>query len=447
MTEQIVVIGAALVDFIGHYRSNPSDPTLTNLMGTVKVSPGGAAFNIATNIAVRSAATCRLISYCPNESISGRIISAVCRSIDLRDTWVADDQIPKSEPAFVALFKDKKFETGVTSSPIEDAGIFNDNTIEHYIKYSSLVVAETNLNRTQISKIAELAARHRKPVCCMIVSQTKADRIKNLTLSEPFELVSLNESEANEIGHNLTLAEASGSDAICATLNAKVVIVTDSSSGYVVFRSGQAPIRVPAVRSQLMVNELGAGDALFSAACVSVLKREEIPGRDFADRIGAWTAAVLAREGANIIDKDISLDAHNSPNFLLDRGWAFVAGCVAILIIATITGRLGLEVFVTGVILTCAAGAFLGALTRSILDNDSSISKRTVLVGAIIGGVLGLLNVIPSWAVGDVPFGGGSNSINLAAPSAFFSSFLGSIAFEATLAALTGKRMDDGKFN
>lgn len=435
MAGQILVIGAALVDFIGHYKSDGAD--IKNHAGTVRITVGGAAFNIATNIAIRKAADCCLFSYCPHGSISADIIRSICNSINLNNRWVSDDRISRSEPAYVALLRDKELDRGVTSSPIEHAAIFESGDLEASIKRSSIVVTETNLNADQIQIINRLAHRHKKPICCMIVSDAKASRLVDQDFSKEFELVTLNHAEAKAIGHDLAADEAAAHDSICGTLHSKIVIVTDGERGFVIFAKGKPPRRMPAVENITRVNELGAGDALFAAACMSVANGETMGSRESNNRISIWTAAVLSVEGANLVKERIEpIDQRDKS---LSAGWLALLFGVATLAFSMTLGTTSSTAFWLGFFMSCLAGGLVGGIIRgiftSVLGGGKSTDWKIVFLGTAIGFLAALLNSAPGMATGDLPFATAQRtaSLNWVSVGAFIASFIASLAFEAIL--------------
>ena len=432
----ILVVGAALVDFIGHYRNDGAD--IRNHAGSVRITIGGAAFNIATNISLRKAAQCCLFSYSPKGSVSAQIIRSVCRSIDLDNKWVSDAGTSSDEPAYVALLCDRALDRGVTSSPIEHAEIFGSTELETAIRRSELVVVETNLNNPQLRILNRLAARYSRPICCMIVSDAKAPRVTGTGFERPFALVSLNSKEAASLGYDITEVSGPNSDRICQLLNANAVIITDGKQGFVVVRSGFAAVRVPAVDNLTIVNELGAGDALFAAACVSILKGEELGSQEANNRILTWTADVLRVEGANLVSSNVvSVEKNRNEGIL--PGWIALFFGAIVLTFAMIFGVRSAELFWMGFFLSCLFGGVVGGISRttfsSINGPDRPPNWKVVFLAAAVGFLAALLNASPNLA-GELPFATSTKapSLNWITVGAFISSFIASLAFEAVLA-------------
>lgn len=435
MAGQLLVVGAALVDFIGHYRTDGAD--IRNHAGNVRITVGGAAFNIATNIAVRNAAKCCLFSYCPTGSVSAQIIRSVCEAIELGNKWIPGTGTSTDEPAYVALLCDEKLDRGVTSSPIEHAALFDTGELEAAVKRCNMVAIETNLNGDQIRILNRLAHRYNKPVCCMVVSDAKATRITGHGFSKPFDLVSLNADEAAAIGFNIYDPPNAQSTGICDIVNAKTVIVTDGERGFIVFKMGFAPQQVPALENLTRVNELGAGDALFAAACLSLMKGEEIGSQESNNRIATWTADVLRVEGANLVRE--KLEPTGKPDGMVLHGWIALLFAITVLTSAMTVGTTNATTFWIGFFVSCLAGGMLGgnirAIFAKILGRKAEPDRLTVFLGTAIGFFAALLNASPNVVSGDLPFASANHAagLNWITVGAFISSFIASLAFEAML--------------
>lgn len=198
MEERVFVIGEVLLDMIGEF--NPAQEKMANKTGTITLSVGGAAFNIAANLASRNIRTSLFSCLKRNAPTTYLIKSALKNSgISYRHVMEVRENTA-SEQAYVALFSDQKFISGVTSSIIESVDILSNKTLANGIKTASIIIADTNLTTAQIQGIAKLCKQYQKPLAISIVSDAKATRItRTHNFEDKFKFVSLNTLEAKAL--------------------------------------------------------------------------------------------------------------------------------------------------------------------------------------------------------------------------------------------------------
>jgi sugar/nucleoside kinase (ribokinase family) len=439
--DRILVIGAALVDVVGHY--HPEQERLENKVGGVSISVGGAAFNIAANL-VGHGYKCRLVTLCKSNSPITTLIRRACKSIGLEDKWIIEDG-SIVDPLYVAIMKGEEFESGVTSSPI-DRYIFDREKLKLAIQTADLIIVETNINAGELRFIVSLCTELGKRVCAMAVSDARVGGLLGKDFARRFELVSMNAIEAQRaniaISTDLKISSASAKSA-CDQLSTKSLIITGDKAGFIIITSDGRSNNFKAMLDIDIVNELGAGDALFAAACVSVLKNQPWSSKASTDRMYEWSAKVLTRPSANVakvvIDNDNTFDLW--PIIVL----SLAALSVVLVTLGMIYGNLNATAFWMFLGSTGMLGGTLGSLTRDGLARArgirSPIDWRSQAVGAVVGLVAGFLNAVPNLATQDLPYE--DQSLNLITLAAFISSFLAGLAYESMLAQWGARGRDD----
>lgn len=303
MQARILVVGAVLLDMIGEYSCE--EQGLRNKTGIVRLSLGGAAFNIAANLAEKGYET-SLFTCLRKGSPTTRLIKAGLTRSGI-DTRHAIEVLVDAEPAYVALFVGKELSSGVTSSPIEQIDIAGTGELEMAVEDCTFVAIDTNLTTIQIERVVELASKYRKPISAVVVSEAKVSRISSVQeggFSKRFEFVSLNAIEAHSLGFTIESIDdqerfPETSFAICNCLNAEAVIVSNAEYGHYVLRRTGVVRKFDAPVVQI-TNTLGAGDALFSASCAAWIKYKNVDSDSSALIVGDWVTSVLSTTRANI---------------------------------------------------------------------------------------------------------------------------------------------------
>lgn len=312
----ILVIGSTLLDIGGRY---PKESSSIHKHGTVEYTVGGAAFNIAANLHSNNYKVA-LMTYLKEKSLGCEIIRRVLERSGLGTNLTFSSEA-MGEPAYVAHFRERALESGVTSSLIDKVDFSNyTQEIEEAIKNSSLVVVETNLSREQIRFISKHCKNHGKQLLAHVVAADRAKEILRINQNERhhlFEVVSMNKEEAKRLGFEWPATKEAIKD-FCRNVNAAYVVVTLAESGYVVLHNdGIATHEPSSVQAGQFINDSGAGDALFSAICSGVLEGIKPDNDSIKQRITDWVSRVMQRSGANLLDVSLLYEEKQPQNHQL----------------------------------------------------------------------------------------------------------------------------------
>lgn len=379
--KRVLVVGGVLLDVVG--RSNSSEEGAVSCNGHVSLSIGGAAFNFAANIANQEEKNidCYLITALKKDSLTNQIIKDTIEKSNVKtDHIVEKDGI--DEPVYVStLFNhsEEKIETrdkpGITSSPIELIDLINDKKIEKAVSKSDLVVVDTNLSSAQLQHLNKLCEKHKIKIVASIVSDSKINRIHDHSYSKKFDLISLNKHELGII-HNSDLS-CSTSDQItelCNKLHSKSLIITAGEDGYCVCSSDGAHKKIKSKEPNRLVSTLGSGDALLSAACLSLLYDEDITSSACEARITSWTSSVLGRSEANLAPKPTKDAVNKSSNKMSIAGYTLFILAISVMLLGIFlatTNQIEKEYYYIFLAVTSVLASSFGACIKRILNKNT----------------------------------------------------------------------------
>ncbi len=258
-TPFVTVVGGANIDIHGRsaepLRANDSNP------GTVHVSAGGVARNVAENLA-RLGVDCRLITAVGDDH-HGRTLLQMCREagIDVQNVHECS-ALPTS--TYLSVIDS----SGDMNVAINDMSIIDRLTPEHLLPHeavlrsSSLIVMDANLPAETLAWLAEKFAE--RPLFVDTVSAAKASRIRSCLSSIHTLKTSAIEAEA------LTGLDASTEprlQKIAAELHAagiERVFVTRGSRGVFYSTPEDQGVMKPEEQDRDVRNAGGAGDAFLA---------------------------------------------------------------------------------------------------------------------------------------------------------------------------------------
>jgi len=296
----ILVIGSAGIDTKG--RAGKPIQAGTSTPGTIRVSVGGVARNIAENL-VRLGERVVLLSAVGDDGSGRRILHQASEcGIDVRHVVVSGDH---HTAAYLAVLD----EQGELLMSIDDM-VIHRRLITPGLVYrhrglfreARMVIVDANLAPATLRTIFSLAARYGVAVCADPATGSLAARLRP-HLSQLL-MVAPNGAEAQTLcGVAVHDRESAlGAAKALVSLGVKIAIVALGATG-VVYATSQESGYVPAMAVDV-VDLTGAGDALTAATVFGLLNDLPI---DQAVRLGL-SAAALTLQSRETVHPDLSLE-------------------------------------------------------------------------------------------------------------------------------------------
>lgn len=300
MTTHILVIGAASIDTKGRAREPVRAGTSTP--GTIRVSVGGVARNIAENL-VRLAEPVVLLSAVGDDGSGRRILHQASEcGIDVRHVVVSGDY---HTAAYLAVLD----EQGELLISIDDM-VIHRRLITPGLVYrhrglfrdARMVIVDANLAPATLRTIFALAGRYGVPVCADPATGSLAPRLRPY-LSQLL-LVVPNGAEAETLCGVAVRDRETALEAAKALvgLGVQIAIVALGATG-VVYATSQESGHVPAMAVDV-VDLTGAGNALIAATVFGLLNDFSVIE---AVRLGV-AAAALTLQSRETVRPDLSLE-------------------------------------------------------------------------------------------------------------------------------------------
>ena len=296
----ILVVGAAGLDTKG--RSEGTLQPGTSNPGTIRISVGGVARNVAENLA-RLGEHAVLLSAVGADR-SGRRVreQAADAGVDVSYLIESPDH---HTGAYLAVFE----QTGELAISIDDMEVLSAITPgfiynrRSLIRDAAMVVLDANLSLSAIETLIRQAAKYGVLISADPTSASLAERIKPHLPS--FFMVTPDLPEAEVLcGRSLRNRRDQGIAAAkqLVAMGVHVAIVTLAELG-VCYATPEVSGHVPAVKTQV-VDRTGAGDALTAGVVFGLINEFSI---DEAVRLGA-SAAALTLQYQESVCPDLSLD-------------------------------------------------------------------------------------------------------------------------------------------
>lgn len=296
----VVVIGSSTLDMKG--RPNSALVSGTSNPGSIRISPGGVARNVAENLARLGVSTVLLSAV--GDDGTGRNILEVTQAAGVDTSRVlASSQYPSA--TYLAIVD----EEGNLVLSIDDMDVVKLVTPKYvyahrqWISRASVMVLDANLSPATIKSALAIAAKAEVPVCVDPVSVALAPRVQphldqvSLVVpnaDEAMVLCGLSASDRFEAMAAAQSLTATGVDAAVVTLAEKgLVYATSEESGH-----------VPAINVEI-TDPTGGGDALTAAVVFGLVNGFSVSE---AVRLGV-SAATLTLTCSDTVCPDLSLEA------------------------------------------------------------------------------------------------------------------------------------------
>jgi pseudouridine kinase len=296
----VLVVGAAGLDTKGraavplqHGTSNP---------GSIRISVGGVARNVAENLA-RLGERAILLSAVGSDR-SGKRVREQANEAGIDVSHLLE--IPDHHTGAYLAVLDHVGELSISIddmavlSAITPSVIYNRRSL---IRDAAMIVMDANLSPSAIQSLMNQAKKYGVPVCTDPTSVSLAERVKP-HLPDLF-MVTPDLPEAGVLCerslHN-TRSQGTAAAKQLVAMGVQVAIVTLAELG-VCYATTEVSGHVPAVKTQL-IDRTGAGDALTAGVVFGLLNDFSI---DEAVRLGA-SAAALTLQREDSVRPDLSLD-------------------------------------------------------------------------------------------------------------------------------------------
>ena len=295
----VVVIGAAGIDSKG--KANASFVPGSSVPGTVRVSVGGVARNVADNLS-RLGVRAVLLSAIGNDGSGKRILNNAAEVGIDTDYMIISTEYHTA--AYLALL-DEKANLVMSVDDMEILTAITPQVISRWrslIKNAELVFIDSNLSEDTIIALVKVARRYKVPICADPTSTTLATRL--LPHLRHIYMITPNLVEAEILsGKSIRDAqEAIAAARVLVNAGVKIVVITLAEEG-LVYATASDSGHLPAVVTEV-IDSTGASGALTATIVFGLLNH--IP-TDEAVRLGA-SAAALTLACTDTVCPDLSLE-------------------------------------------------------------------------------------------------------------------------------------------
>jgi len=296
---RVLVIGAAGVDIKG--RAHGPLQRATSNPGTIRLSLGGVARNVAENLA-RLGVHTTLLSAVGKDYFGQRILEGTrAGGVDMSYMLISEEY---PSAAYLAILD----EQGTPALSIDAMEVLQTITPRHIqahrrlFRDTDMVVLDANLSVRTIRSVLLAAKRYDVPVCADPVSAFLAPKLREY-LSQ-ITIITPNEAEAAALSDLPVRDRDSAMRAATRllTLGVEAVIITLAAEGLCYATTDESGY-VPAIQCEV-VDFTGAGDALTAAVVYGLVN--EMPLSE-AVRLGV-SAATLTLQCTDTVCPDLSLD-------------------------------------------------------------------------------------------------------------------------------------------
>lgn len=295
----VVVIGASGMDLVG--RAGIPLEMGTSNPGTLRISPGGVARNVAENLA-RLGAETTLITVLGDDQ-QGELILETAREAGVRIDPVMAPAGAETGAYLAVLDNKGRFQLG-----LDDMGLItylSDRAIQdraHHFEGALAVIVDSNLPVKTLASVVRLARRMQVPIAADPTSRSLADRLR--PHFPDLWILSPNEAEAEILSDLRIVDDGSATEAARKFVSEGVgtALITRAEFG-VSYATSEVSGQVPAVQTDI-IDPTGAGDALLATTVFGLLSGIPI---DECVRL-AVTAASLTLRTAGSVVPDLSLE-------------------------------------------------------------------------------------------------------------------------------------------
>jgi len=292
----ILVIGSAHIDILADYNKETENDI--NKEGNILIGVGGVAFNIAANLTYHGISA-RLYTVIKANSYSGTLIKSSMIKRGMSTEFVFEKPAGDSEIGFVAHRMEGSLVAGVAATLVDQCP-FQTHSLQSAIDRATLIAVDCNLSASQITQVRTVAAKLNKALFVCSVAENKVKRAIGRSQGVYYKLFCLNRTEAEKQPFSKWNIDAKSKHEIsqlCKYYHSENVIVTKGKDGYTVYTINGHRIDFPKPSAKVK-SELGAGDALFSAALHNYLEHGEFSWQLCQDTISVYVREALSSSRA-----------------------------------------------------------------------------------------------------------------------------------------------------
>jgi len=287
----VLIIGGSNVDIKGRSRGvlipHTSNP------GTIELSVGGVARNIAENLGRLQVNTTLLTAI--GEDEYGTLIRKRTEDSGVNMSEVISSKEHRSSIFMAVLNKKSDLETAISDMVILD--LITPEYIkskENLFQEAAIVVIDVSTPRKTIEAVIDMCQKYEIPLCVEPVSVSKSEYVKDLL--DKIDIITPNKDEA-EMLVDISIDDMEGvrhAGEILLQKGVKMVVITLGPEGVYLATANQKGF-IPSVAT-LVVDAIGAGDALVGGLIYGLMK-----GQSEASAIasGVATATLSSREAVS----------------------------------------------------------------------------------------------------------------------------------------------------
>ncbi|MEQ8169529.1 MAG: carbohydrate kinase family protein [Candidatus Eremiobacterota bacterium] len=289
----VLIIGGSNVDIKGRSRGvlipHTSNP------GTIELSVGGVARNIAENLGRLQVNTTLLTAI--GEDEYGILIKKRTEESGVNMSDVICSKEHRSSIFMAVLNKKSDLETAISDMVILD--LITPEYIkskEHIFQESAIVVIDVSIPRKTIEAVIDMCQKYEIPLCVEPVSVSKSDYVKDLL--DKIDIITPNKDEA-EMLVDISIDDMEGvrhAGEILLKKGVKMVVITLGPEGVYLATANQKGF-IPSVAT-LVVDAIGAGDALVGGLIYGLMKGQS-EASAIASGVATATITLSSREAVS----------------------------------------------------------------------------------------------------------------------------------------------------
>ncbi|HPZ09126.1 MAG TPA: carbohydrate kinase family protein [Candidatus Eremiobacteraeota bacterium] len=289
----VIIIGGSNVDIKGRpkgilipHTSNP---------GTIEMSVGGVARNIAENLGRLKINTILLTAI--GEDEYGHMIKKRTEDSGVNMEHIICDSNYRSSIFMAMLNRKNDLVTAISDMAILD--LITPEYIqskEKLFEESSIAVLDVSIPRNTIECIIELCKKHSLTLCVEPVSVSKSEYVKDLL--KDITIITPNKDEA-EMLVDISIDDMEGvrqAGEILLNKGIKMAVITLGPEGVYVATANQKGF-IPSVAT-VVVDAIGAGDALVGGVIYGLMK-DQSDASAIASGVAAATITLTSREAVS----------------------------------------------------------------------------------------------------------------------------------------------------
>ncbi len=289
----VLIIGGSNVDIKG--RSKGVLIPHTSNPGTIELSVGGVARNIAENLGRLQVNTTLLTAI--GEDEYGTLIRKRTEESGVNMAEVISSKEHRSSIFMAVLNKKSDLETAISDMVILD--LITPEYIkskEHIFQESAIVVIDVSIPRKTIEAVIDMCQKYEIPLCVEPVSVSKSDYVKDLL--DKIDIITPNKDEA-EMLVDISIDDMEGvrhAGEILLKKGVKMVVITLGPEGVYLATANQKGF-IPSVAT-LVVDAIGAGDALVGGLIYGLMKGQS-EASAIASGVATATITLSSREAVS----------------------------------------------------------------------------------------------------------------------------------------------------